>query len=361
MAFILSFCCLPVLSFASQVPDNFPTQIPYSAGIKTMIFYREMNDSVIESKEESAVTPILGFTNGSDVVSPLLLSDATIMKMEFFFEFNDSKFVDGQTYNFSFSLDISDPSFYCCIPLYSVDNYVTALIAMDAAVDSFNIGDAYSPISLFRRAKGNIESNIRDNYFLIDQFEGISNISVNFTIDPGYSSSFLASGDIPTIYIPFFLCFSDPTLNHITLHDVTFSPVGATKQLYSDEVFQNSILNGFQDLEDQMSDVNENLDDIEGILNGEGETYAPLPEESYFNEYHKAESEYNKDFSGELGDLIGDADGIFDSVNGSSAFSFITSIFDDIIVSNSKINGLILFCLSLGLCVLILGRRINSG
>lgn len=371
MAFILSFCCLPVLSFASiVVPDGFPTQRPLNVRSTAATYYTQIseNDVIEEILYQDIVA--VDFVNGSDFATPLLTSDATAFQCAFLFEFSDPYYVDGQSYNFSIKFDREvDIAFFA-----PKDNYKHLEIlfpACELIKDELVVSTTFSPEKFIDIPKSYNPEVLTNQDIIASRFiESTDYLSIDLDFSNYYSFEYVIEdengniipdyneGIYPGIGLIFYVIFKDDNSDRIlNFDDITLSPIGHTKDIYGDEYFQDGILGGFEGLENEMSDVNENLNDIEDILNGEGETYAPLPEESYFNKYHEAESEYNKDFSDDLDGLIGDADGIFD---GSSAFSFITSIFDDIIVSNSKINGLILFCLSLGLCVLILGRRLNS-
>lgn len=97
--------------------------------------------------------------------------------------------------------------------------------------------------------------------------------------------------------------------------------------------------------------------DIYNLLSEEQETYAPVEQGSQIDQFIQAESALNKDFSGDLQNQFNTAGNIF---TGNSAFAFISNTFQDLILSNMSLNSLIIFSLAIGLCVLVLGRRLNA-
>lgn len=98
--------------------------------------------------------------------------------------------------------------------------------------------------------------------------------------------------------------------------------------------------------------------DIYNVLSEESETRAPAIEnESEVQNVLQNEAALNKDFSGDLNQQFDVAGNIFE---GNSAFSFISNLFQDLVLSVSQLNSLIIFSLAIGLCVLILGRRLNA-
>lgn len=99
------------------------------------------------------------------------------------------------------------------------------------------------------------------------------------------------------------------------------------------------------------------LTDIYNLLNEEAPTIAAPEQEGQINDYVEAESALNKDYSSDLKSQFDVAGGIFDN-NG--AFSFLSTTFDSMILGDSNISSLIIFALAIGLCVLVLGRKINA-
>lgn len=99
------------------------------------------------------------------------------------------------------------------------------------------------------------------------------------------------------------------------------------------------------------------LSDIYDLLNEEASTIAAPEQDSQINDYVDAESALNQDYSSDLENQFEAAGGIFDN-NG--AFSFLATTFDNMLLADSNINSLIIFALAIGLCVLVLGRKINA-
>lgn len=113
-----------------------------------------------------------------------------------------------------------------------------------------------------------------------------------------------------------------------------------------------------QDLDDLGTRIGDYFNSLFDILTGQGDSYDPPDEEgSAIDEYVRAEDELNKDYSGDLQAQFDVAGDIF---SGNSAYSFVSDLFQELLLDNLNINSLILFSLAIGLCVLILGRRLNA-
>lgn len=220
-----------------------------------------MNGDVIESilTDTGLVSP---FTNGSDLLFPLVLSDCTIFNLQFGFSFSDPSYINGQSYKFEFTSNIDDLFISSYIPLENVAAIVSVDYALSRAIDQFEIGDSFSEITLYRHAFGylnGIDSDIDCRYS-----EHTNRFSLEFTFSDNYTFNELNSQNSNNIDLAFLIVMRNDSANQISFNDVTFSPVGSTKQLYADELFQNGILNGLEDVEDELSDVNDKLEDVIG-------------------------------------------------------------------------------------------------
>lgn len=121
----------------------------------------------------------------------------------------------------------------------------------------------------------------------------------------------------------------------------------------------NSRLNTFaQQNHYDLQQIYTMLSQIYALLSEEPETRPPaIGNQDEVNDVLHSEAALNKDFSGDLQNQFNVAGNIFD---GNSSFGFISNLFSDLLLSNASINGLIIFSLAIGLCVLILGRRLNA-
>lgn len=88
-----------------------------------------------------------------------------------------------------------------------------------------------------------------------------------------------------------------------------------------------------------------------------GETSMDQSNKDKMEEYQSIEDSLNKDYSEDLSAAFSDSGAVFTSNN---AFSLISSALSEFILSNNKLNALIIFTLCLGLGVLIIGRKINA-
>ena len=104
------------------------------------------------------------------------------------------------------------------------------------------------------------------------------------------------------------------------------------------------------------------LTDLFSVFTEEQTTYAPIDEGELPSDYQAAEDEAF-DAAG-VGDLDSNIDSAFKDANSvfsnNNAYAFISGSMGDILFYNVKISGLIVFSLAMGLCVLILGRKVNA-
>lgn len=121
----------------------------------------------------------------------------------------------------------------------------------------------------------------------------------------------------------------------------------------------NNVFNSYKsEQHSDLQNIYSKLDEIYQLLNEEESTRAPAIEnESEVQNVLQDEAALNKDFSGDLNQQFNVAGNIFES---SSAFSFISNLFQELVLDVPALNSLVIFSLAIGLCVLILGRRLNA-
>lgn len=104
------------------------------------------------------------------------------------------------------------------------------------------------------------------------------------------------------------------------------------------------------------------LTDLFSVFTEEQTTYAPIDEGELPSDYQAAEDEAF-DAAG-VGDLDSNLDSAFNDANSvfsnNNAYAFISGSMERIVFGNVKISGLVIFSLAMGLCVLVLGRKLNS-
>lgn len=117
----------------------------------------------------------------------------------------------------------------------------------------------------------------------------------------------------------------------------------------------SSISGFFTNLENKLSS-------LFSVFTEEQTTYAPIDEGELPSDYQAAEDEAF-DAAG-VGDLDSNIDSAFKDANSvfsnNNAYAFISGSMEQIVFGNIKISGLVIFSLAMGLCVLVLGRRLNS-
>lgn len=125
------------------------------------------------------------------------------------------------------------------------------------------------------------------------------------------------------------------------------TPTGKTLTAYKDYLQQQEIIS-------QNNEIISGIGEINSGLNGVGESYSNI-DTSELDQFESLEDSLNKDFSGDLSNALNQ-----DIFTGNGAFIFIKNTFEDILLSNPVILGLILFALSMGLVALILGRKVGT-
>lgn len=340
---IIGLFCFSSLPFFSNAADDSDFIIPNCVfGEVSSIVISSLNsdntiDSVITSEQGVIDWPLssdlrlnLGYTDRFNYIFSL-----------FTFKFPDSKFIQGQSYRFSFTLSGAQHSNYTSVYVPSTHSNTQALaLSLGFFEQRFVPGEPFPTFS-----------SVNSDLLSISEFDGSPNLAYSstrlwnnsyFSIDITFPSDF-QNNDITNQFSLFLLIYSNTASNYLDLLDVNLTPLGATKFLFDDYIYQQG--------------VQDSLDEIESGLFGPGETYPALGHEDDISEFIEQEGEYNKDYSDELEDQLGSAGSVFDN-NGS--FAFLSAAFDDLILSNTSVNGLILFSLGIGLCVLILGRRLNA-
>lgn len=108
--------------------------------------------------------------------------------------------------------------------------------------------------------------------------------------------------------------------------------------------------------------VTDGISNLFGVMTEEQTTYAPIDEGELPSDYQNAEDEaFDSAGVGDLGSNIDSAFNNADSVfSNNNAYAFISGSMGDILFYDVKISGLIVFSLAMGLCVLILGRKVNA-
>lgn len=110
---------------------------------------------------------------------------------------------------------------------------------------------------------------------------------------------------------------------------------------------------------DEVYYIEDQLDNIISLLGGDYESNEiDQPSQSDdINELASAEAAIERDVGSDMQSAFSNYGQVF---TGNGAFALIKSGFESFILGNSKINALIVFCLTLGIGTLIIGRRISA-
>lgn len=260
-----------------MVPDGFPTQRPLNVRSTAATYYTQIseNDVIEEILYQDIVAT--DFVNGSDFATPLLTSDATAFQCAFLFEFSDPYYLDGQSYNFSIKFDREvDIAFFA-----PIDNYKHLEIlfpACELIKDELVVGTTFSPDKFYDIPRSYNPEVLTNPEVITSNFiESTDYLSIDLDFSNYYSFEYVIEdengniipdyneGIYPGIGLIFYVIFKDDNSDRIlNFDDITLSPIGHTKDIYGDEYFQDGILGGFEGIEDEMSQVNDKLDDVIG-------------------------------------------------------------------------------------------------
>ena len=347
----LSFLCLPVFSSAAVYDIN-------GTIVNNFLLY-DNPDSVtfvFDGTEE------FDLSNGSFNYNETLINSfygskqmTAISGSLIQIDFPTEEFIKGQSYNISFDLSSGTNGNNAAIVLPSSGgNQITAaeLVIMDlewiqklnTPVVSWDYVLNY--FSVFNKTDLDFYRQCHVITPYITELFTSTHISYDIKLPVDY----ISSDNSPNSIVLFFLWRSvDP--QYMKLENFKITPLGATKYLFEEAQFRDDVRDGILNIEGSLDDLHSDL--FEG-----GTSRDPAIEnKDQIDNILQDEAALNKDFSADLNQQFDTAGNIFEN---NSSFSFISNLFQDMILSVPQLNSLVIFSLAIGLCVLILGRRLNA-
>ena len=340
--------CLPFSLCANAV------QADAIYGIAGGSTYYYIENSVVSEKYYLADSYLdTSMPLGSDLKLLWSYSDANrfVTALNFTFFFPDDSYIVNNSYRFTFNT----PYF-----LGSGSNYLYAYIFDDnsngvifnefiSTPDDYNIGSNPLPGNLNSRFLNAVKS-INSSYVPILTKSGRTDKNNPFSFDIEFGSSFTPINSSFSVLIYFFMS-NNKTINqnhpYLELTDISLEPLGVTQFMYEDKIYHENVLAASQE-------INNSINNISSKLFENGVEYDPVPNAGKVDDLIEAESSFVKNHSAELQNQFDTALNIFDN-NG--AFAFISNSMQDLVLSNPVLNGVIIFSLAIGLCVLILGKK----
>ena len=341
-----SVLCLPVFSSAAiydiVVTMGNATLIYTSPSRVDGVDYEFSEEVILEGDSYYFNSETIDFVNSSGLASCTTISQSIIV-----IDFPTADFVAGQSYNISFDISSGVYGNYAAL---SFPNYEGLVFCAFEILDFYNYNFVNSNVPSWNDTKNIFSCFIDENspYILQPNYETSlftsSNISMNIKIPVDYV--------IPDDPSSVSLCLLWRSVNpqYMKISNFSITPLGTTKYLFEEHDFRVQ--------------VQDDLGDIKDSLLGEGETFEPaISNKAEFDEALSNEAALNKDFSDDLSSNLSGSTNIFDT-NG--AFFWITNTFNNLFIDDLSLgfvnpfNTLILFSLAVGLCVLILGRRLNA-
>lgn len=345
------FLCLPVFSFGA----DFVTQLPFMAVVEQNTVHYNSAGKITEIYKTDTYEPY-SVKNGDDIRiylnSPFTIgTSSTALAVKY--SFPDASYIEGQSYNLSFTVSSAKNYIYSYCNTINYTHNIPMTVYLFYANHDFNIGDTeffpWQVNSKFNTLMNNyfenfLSSCVTTSNANVTSFSQDYTFSIDFCSEDEYSKS-----DNSIFFYFYFTTYGSTQLYY--LNDFTLSPVGSTKSLFSEEEYQQGILSG-------INQFNEKLDELSsGLFNG-GESRPPaISNQGQIDNFLQDEAALNKDFSADLNNQFNVAGNIFES---NSSFSFISNLFQQLVLDVPALNSLIIFSLAIGLCVLILGRRLNA-
>lgn len=333
--------------------------------------------------QDNVITEVYNFLDSSSSIGDSYSAPMQFRNVDgyfailFTFDFADSSLMLGQTYSLEFDINTSQNYIYT----YYTPHYVP----LDFSKSYFKVGDprffpwqinkAFAEDSLSDDMKKDLQSS---------SFNSVTHVSFPISIPSDAVSvrdGYVVSDRFAIWSYVTFWGNDDYLLpSTLDISNIRLVPTGATEYLYQDKIFQDDVIGSDEDGNESglkgilkkiselplqiwsiITDLGDRIGDwfssVIDIFTGEGESYDSIEDESAIDDYLEAESDLNKDYSGDLQEQFDVAGDIFSD---NSAYSFISDLFQEMLLDNVNINSLILFALAIGLCVLILGRRLNA-
>lgn len=274
-----------------------------------------------------------------------------ISAIELNFFFPDDSYILGRSYKLSFNTPyfLTTGSNYHYAYIFNNSN-VEIINEFLATPDDFDIGSKPLPGNLNSKFLSNVKA-VNSSYIPIDSVSGRTDSNTPFTFNIDIPSSFISLNSSITVLIYFFVTNNASINNnysYLELTNISLEPLGETQFLYSDKAYQENILASSQE-------INDSINNISSMLFENGEVYAPVPNVGKVDDLIEAESTFVKDHSSDLQNKFDTALNVFDN-NG--AFAFISNSMQDMVLSHPVLNGVIVFSLAIGLCVLIIGKKL---
>lgn len=152
------------------------------------------------------------------------------------FDFSDSKYVLGQTYNVEFDINTSQTYIYT----YYFPHYLPLF-----STSFFKIGDTYQPWRLDAAFKNELSDDIL-NDMQTSKFDSVGHVSFPINISSDARSvrgtSVVQDRLFVFSYITFFGTTRRPLPSTLEISNIKLVPTGSTVLLYADKVYQNEIL-----------------------------------------------------------------------------------------------------------------------
>lgn len=252
--------------------------------------------------------------------------------------------LSGSTFHFSANIeswfDVSNRPDEVAVIISSSSN-ISKVVSVQIDPEGFYKLNQTSIIDTFRTLYTNPSSGSVPIYGFASSSALKTSGSVNLECDVVVPSG---SGELTVLFVS----YKKGGANFYNLPLACYiTPTGNSLSDYRSYLQQQEIIS-------QNNEIISGIGDINSALNGEGESYSKV-DTSDLDEYESLEDSLNKDFSGDLSKALNQ-----DIFTGNGAFIFIKNTFEDVLLSNPVILGLILFALSMGLVALILGRKVGT-
>lgn len=267
---ILSVSLICPLSLIANAYDV--SSITAGVAVSTQI----LNSS---SKIETIVTDTIELenkVNGFDI--PVIFEDTGtsthlgLMTAGIVFTFPEAKYIKGQSYNLTFTLGGSQSNNDTLVVIPHKEYFSSSLLGLALSPLWYSVGDTVpqwsSVLNKVNVAVGKDDSNHQP--IVYEQFKLYNNskMSVNFALPSNYIENVEAPTTLEilesydnrvTIWVVMRTNYRGTTIN---INDITLTPIGATKQLFSDIEYKENVQEGITELQEGIQGVQEGIDGL---------------------------------------------------------------------------------------------------
>ena len=265
------------------------------------------------------------------------------------------QFLINRTSNTAFTVSVSNTS----DPTVSLSWYISVYSAKTGAFTSF-----YAPTSSsFSFTNRPVYDSFASYGCVCDGFSGVKQSAISWDgyTDHSFQDELISQALAQLDQTLYYISQDTTDLSHLSSDIRTY--IGNIQDWLLNDVdeFIYWVKNTFSSaLWDRLNTIKSKLDTIIDLLGGSYESTEfdqPSEQQQAIDDLVSAEAAVQGNVAGDMENAFGSYGEVF---GGNGAFSMIKTGFESIILQNTKLNALIIFALTLGVAVLLIGRKIKA-